>query len=311
VSGAVTAHSHSYEDSNAGVPHSGVSHGGVSDSYDIAAWIFDEPITVASVHDREHALRAGPFAAALPARSSPQGRNVLRWIVQLIATEAILSAEAHRLGLRSMLESALTDSAQAGAAPPSPTSLQAAQPPAEPALVQPYPAQPSLRAALEMGGVLATVLATVPDAAAVRRAVTGHVQVSEKAIVQYYQRNLDRFSKPEARVLSRLTTQGRRAWGRVVAGELPPAWQGQIFAAPQGCAVTVESGQVFIIDAVEPAVCQSFDEAAPALREMLREHEVNAAFASWVDAQRREWLRLNHGYEHPGDPRQPDATHRH
>ena len=35
------------------------------------------------------------------------------------------------------------------------------------------------------------------------------------------------------------------------------------------------------------------------------------AFARWLDARVAELVRLAPGYEHPADPRQPDATHRH
>jgi len=35
------------------------------------------------------------------------------------------------------------------------------------------------------------------------------------------------------------------------------------------------------------------------------------AFRVWLDARRAELVRLAPGYEHPGDPRQPDNTHRH
>ncbi|KKB97156.1 malonyl CoA-ACP transacylase, partial [Mycobacterium nebraskense] len=34
-------------------------------------------------------------------------------------------------------------------------------------------------------------------------------------------------------------------------------------------------------------------------------------FRVWLDARRAELVRLAPGYEHPGDPRQPDNTHRH
>ncbi|MCV7421523.1 malonyl CoA-ACP transacylase [Mycobacterium yunnanensis] len=34
-------------------------------------------------------------------------------------------------------------------------------------------------------------------------------------------------------------------------------------------------------------------------------------FRRWLDARREELVHLAPGYEHPGDPRQPDNTHRH
>jgi [acyl-carrier-protein] S-malonyltransferase len=35
------------------------------------------------------------------------------------------------------------------------------------------------------------------------------------------------------------------------------------------------------------------------------------AFARWLDEAAADRIRLAPGFEHPADPRQPDATHRH
>ena len=47
----------------------------------------------------------------------------------------------------------------------------------------------------------------------------------------------------------------------------------------------------------------------------ISEHLLAAArrreFRRWLDARRAEVVRLSPGYEHPGDPRQPDNTHKH
>jgi len=51
------------------------------------------------------------------------------------------------------------------------------------------------------------------------------------------------------------------------------------------------------------------------VRSVIGEHLRGAArrraFRVWLDARRAELVRLGPGYEHPGDPRQPDNTHRH
>jgi [acyl-carrier-protein] S-malonyltransferase len=48
---------------------------------------------------------------------------------------------------------------------------------------------------------------------------------------------------------------------------------------------------------------------------VIAEHLLGAArrraFRVWVDARRAALVELAPGYEHPGDPRQPDNTHRH
>ena len=45
--------------------------------------------------------------------------------------------------------------------------------------------------------------------------------------------------------------------------------------------------------------------------EHLRAAARRRAFRLWLDARRAALVELAPGYEHPGDPRQPDNTHRH
>src|ERR1700722_1359495 len=47
------------------------------------------------------------------------------------------------------------------------------------------------------------------------------------------------------------------------------------------------------------------------IAEHLRSAARRRAFRVWLDQRRADLVRLAHGYEHPGDPRQPDNTHRH
>lgn len=51
------------------------------------------------------------------------------------------------------------------------------------------------------------------------------------------------------------------------------------------------------------------------VRAAITEHLLAAArrreYRRWLDARCAELVTLAHGYEHPGDPRQPDNTHRH
>ena len=52
-------------------------------------------------------------------------------------------------------------------------------------------------------------------------------------------------------------------------------------------------------------------EVRPTIAEHLRAAARRRAFRVWLDQRRAELVRLSPGYEHPGDPRQPDNTHRH
>ena len=51
------------------------------------------------------------------------------------------------------------------------------------------------------------------------------------------------------------------------------------------------------------------------VRERIAEHLLGAArrraFRRWLDERRAALVWLAPGYEHPGDPRQPDNTHKH
>ncbi|HUM00588.1 MAG TPA: malonyl CoA-ACP transacylase, partial [Mycobacterium sp.] len=48
-----------------------------------------------------------------------------------------------------------------------------------------------------------------------------------------------------------------------------------------------------------------------AVAEHLRAAARRRAFRVWLDARRAELVEFAPGHEHPGDPRQPDNTHRH
>lgn len=46
-------------------------------------------------------------------------------------------------------------------------------------------------------------------------------------------------------------------------------------------------------------------------RQVLLQARKREAFLDWMASRTAVRVRLEHGYEHPGDPSQPDATHRH
>ena len=59
------------------------------------------------------------------------------------------------------------------------------------------------------------------------------------------------------------------------------------------------------------SIAPPLDDVRPLIVEHLRGAARRRAFRLWLDARRAELVRLAPGYEHPGDPRQPDNTHRH
>jgi [acyl-carrier-protein] S-malonyltransferase len=193
------------------------------------------PIPVDEVDAREARVRAGSLASALPALGTSEGRQLRRWLTQLIVTERVVAVEAASHGVNS-------DNA-----------------PSEDELL------PDITARLEIGSIAAAALAD-PRARALFAAVTADVDVSDDAIAAYHDRNPLRFA------VSRRDGDGWRA----------PA-----------------------------ATIPALTEVRSAIGEHLRAAARRRAFRVWLDQRRAALVQLAHGYEHPGDPRQPDNTHRH
>ncbi|MCP2261923.1 [acyl-carrier-protein] S-malonyltransferase [Streptoalloteichus tenebrarius] len=184
---------------------------------EVAAWVDGRPVPVSAVDDAERALRGGRAASALPSPGTSEGRQLRRWLVQVLSADLLVRSEAERRGL------------SADDAPP---------------LAQLAPARHHL---LELGSAAAALLARNALARAVFVAVTAAVDVPEAEVVAYRARNHDvPGSTSEERVRSHLLGAARRR-----------------------------------------------------------------AFVEWLDVERAHRVRLAPGYEHPGDPRQPDNTHRH
>jgi [acyl-carrier-protein] S-malonyltransferase len=193
------------------------------------------PISVDEIDSAEARLRSGARAAALPAGGTSEGRQLRRWLTQLIVTEVVVAAEAAARGLT-------------GREAPTETELL-----------------PDLTARLEIGSVAAAVLAD-PQARALFADVTATVQVTDDDVADYHARNPRRFAAPRP---------SRDGWR------------------------------------VPSAVSPSLQEVQSVITEHLRGAARRRAFRVWLDARRAALVQLAPGYEHPGDPRQPDNTHRH
>lgn len=192
----------------------------------IAATVAGEPVAISEVDARESILRESPQTGALPKPGTSEGRQLRRWLTQLLVTERVVANEAAALGV----------------------AVTAATPALDDVL-------PDLPARLEIGSIAAAVLAD-PVARALYARVTAGVDVDAAAVADYHRRNPDRFA-----------AQGN--------------------AGP------------------------SFDEVAPRIAQMLHGAARRRAFRIWLEQRRAALVWLAPGYEHPGDPRQPDNVHRH
>jgi [acyl-carrier-protein] S-malonyltransferase len=186
---------------------------------DVAAWVGGRAIPVAHIEERLAVLRSGPYAARLPHPDTAEWRNLRRWLVQAITTEAVVEHEAAVRGIVAGDEDG---------APRGPTLLEA----------------------LRVGGVTAAIVATRPLARALRRTVAPEMPAAEDETFGYYVRNRDRHREPYEQVRDQ------------IAAELGTA-------------------------------------------------DRDRRFAQWLDERCAELVRLAPGFEHPGDPRHPDAVHRH
>ncbi|MEU7913811.1 peptidylprolyl isomerase [Microbispora bryophytorum] len=284
----------------------------------IAAMAGEQVVTVAEVDRRLRLLRSGPLAARLPRPESAEGRNLRRWLVQVMVAEVLAEQEAARLGLA-----------------PEPVGPPERLPPPEP-LPQPGPCPPSARparpgvaddsaddsadgaavapravltlaGALRTGGVAAAVLAASPAARAVCRALSVGREPSEDEVRDYYRRNLDRFTTPETRWVV--------PFGPVRRGQIAGPIEDAVFAAREGETVGPVEGPggpwTLMVERIEAARREPYAAVRERIRAELAKENGERAFARWLDARHADSVVLTPGHEHPADPAQPDADHRH
>lgn len=202
-----------------------------------AATVAGTPVSVAEVDARESELRASRLAAALPPAGTSEGRQLRRWLTQLIVTERVVAAEATSCTLA--------------------TALSVDTAPTEEDLM------PDTVARMELGSIAASVLEK-PTARALYAEVTAGVTVTDADVASYHARNPRRFT----------SAAHAAGWRRT---------------------------------AVNPPL----EEVRSAIAEHLLAAARRRAFRRWLDGRVAAVVDLAPGYEHPGDPRQPDNTHRH
>ena len=169
-----------------------------------------------------------------------------------------------------------------------------------------------------MGSVVETVLATSAVARSVLAVVTADVGVDEAAVRTYYERNRDDFRRPDKCMIvheidGRPVNAGRPTLMR--RGDVTGVVEAAVFGASIGSTVTVtdESGHAHVahVQQLIPGDVVPFEDVRDAITERLLGAARRRAFCAWVDRRRTVLLWLAPGNEHPGDPSQPDNTHRH
>jgi [acyl-carrier-protein] S-malonyltransferase len=226
----------------------------------------------AELDRRIAAARSGPRAGTLPAPGSAEDRQFVRWLAQVVLTEALCEAEAAARGLNPTV-------------------------PADPGAPH---ARLDRRAAVELGSITAAAFEGNPAVRAVYEAVTAGVTVPTDTVAAY--RAATARSHAPGPVW-RLT--GADGTFEATVDSLPAALADPLRAA--STAVTVSVGGWTATRVEQPAPAGAPPDPAPDLVAAAR----RAAFVRWLDHARAHRLRLVPGLEHPGDPRQPDNRHRH
>lgn len=192
-------------------------------------------VDVAEIDAREARLRSGRKASALPRSGTSEGRQLRRWLTQLVVTEKVIAVEAAARGVTGSNAPAEID------------------------------VLPDMTARLEIGSVAAAVLAQ-PIARSLFAVVTEDVEVDHDDVVAYHRRNPLEFV---------LLTDAGNGWRTKRSTPVP-------------------------LTEVEDVIATRLRAAARRQR-----------FRQWLDARCEVLVKLSPGYEHPGDPRQPDNTHKH
>lgn len=238
---------------------------------EVIGWVDDQPISHELLELRLAVLRSGPGAAALPAEGTQEARQLRRWTAHVLFTELLCLATASRLEI--------TDS-------------------------RPVPLDPL--AAVQVGSITAAAWHGCAAVGAVCQTLFGvpaiaSDDVGSGALVQRWYRVMHSLTKDTDLEVGRLQPLG---W--TTLDDLPPVLAVSLRRAESGETVGPVRSPIGwhvarleeIEDRVEPA--PPVDRGA-----QLR------AFTIWLERRRHESLTVATGFEHPGDPRQPDNTHRH
>jgi hypothetical protein len=259
-------------------------------------------ITVGAVEARVGAIRGQAGPNDLPAPGSPEDRRLRRWVVHALVNEAVLVTEARRAGFCDVANVA----GVAGVA-----------------------------------DVADTVVRLFDG-------VTAEVTVDGQEVAAYYARNLDRYRCPERRRVHHVLLGDEAAAGdvrrrlcrgqplaRAAAtrsldpssrdrggdlgwlrrGELAGPLEDAVFdVAPGGVVGPVRTDfgwHVAEVLAVQPATTVPLDAVREAIHADLLAAARGRRFDAWLDQRRARLAVVSPGYEHPGDPRVPDGSHRH
>jgi [acyl-carrier-protein] S-malonyltransferase len=249
------------------------------------AWVGGTAVGVSDVDSREAGLRSGPVGQALPREHTSEGRQLRRWIVQVLVAERLVAAEA----------------AARGITPDDAPPLAALA--------------PDRAAMLGLGSVAADLLTRGAVARAVFVAVTADVTVPAADVARFHADNPERFRVPEERVVRHALGNAAPRRRTLRRGELTGPVEAAVFAAAPGdVAGPVRDPlgvHTVVVEEVRAARTRPLEEVRDEITGWLLAGARRRAFTAWLDRHAAAQVRLAPGFEHPGDPAQPDNTHKH
>ena len=245
-------------------------------------------------------LESGRRATMLPAAGTPEHRQLRRWIAQVMITEALCAGFADESAIEPHVESD--------------------EPAKEPAKEPDEEIELDRAGAIELGSIVAAAYAGDRGVRAAYRALTADVTAP---VIPAQRRPVDKSAEPRYRVRHGVVneyavamrmrrhpdTLARMGW--VCPADLPASLAHQLRQAGPGDVI----GPVWSALGYSVLVVEDIDTETPPPEintvDRARESERRRVFLDWLAVQRRDRWQVVDGYEHPGDPRQPDNHHRH
>jgi [acyl-carrier-protein] S-malonyltransferase len=238
----------------------------------IAAWVDGAPVPAADVEAEVDRLRAGPLGDRLPPAGTADARQLRRWVTQRVVLARLLEHEATTRAVST------------------PSTVRV-----DPALV---------------GAAAADVLATSAAARAVL--ATFATRPAEAEVQAHYAAHPDRYARGERWLARQAFAHSPDALVLGPPTELDPATLvPELRGRPAGPVHSGLGWHRLVVDAVLPAGPVRYEQVRPEIEAELAGRATQLAFARWLDGVAADRIRLAPGFEHPADPRQPDATHRH
>lgn len=238
----------------------------------VIGWVDGVPIPRERLDSRVRDLRAGTLAARLPALGSKEDRQFLRWTAQVLLTEELCRAE--------LAESSVTAPAR-----------------------RLTPAE-----SLHLGSINAAAWSASPEMSALYQRVTA---ATPPASVPTDTRTWYRVTHAVGASPLEAATVPETSLGWTTLSDLPAPLATALRARPVGTRVgPVRTGigwHFATVTATEERPVQTAQQAGRGPTDPTR----LAAFNRWLDQERRARVIHAEGFEHPGDPSQPDNTHRH